>query len=389
MNIVHFADVHLGMTNFSRLDMASGLQTRVWDFLDALESMTNYIERAKPDLALFAGDAFKIRTPSPTLSMYLAEYIQRIADVCPLVMLVGNHDRLRGAQGRRHSIEIMSELKAAHQIQVVDCIKHLCVCLGDKQEFVNIITIPWLCDTTNLEVIKKMYDVYEEMGDIDEAEPIILLAHASIEGAWMNDSFTTSLDDEYVLPVDIFEDFDYAALGHLHKHQEVAKNAVYAGSLERVDWGERNDDKGFVHITIEDGKTSWKFVSIDPRPMVEVRVGKEDIKSIGNIDMEERAIVRVAIDADTKASEPAIIRAVKRQLDDIFMIDSIKVIKPETKRISRTDSYDGALTPAELLAVYVDDNIEDDNLADDVYYAGLLVMSEVEEKGYMYRGNFV
>jgi exonuclease SbcD len=379
MKVAHFADVHLGMTNFGWLDTASGLQTRILDFLDALDALVEHIERIKPDLALFAGDAFKTRTPSPTLSKHFADRMQRIADVCPLVMLVGNHDRQRGGEGKRHSIDIMEQLISNHPIHIIRDIQRNCLCVGSKYELVNIFSIPWVYDAKTVDVVERLYDEYDDaIESIGEYEPVILLAHVSVEGAMLNDSFTTSLDDEYVLPIDIFDDFDYAALGHIHKHQSVAKNAVYAGSIERIDWGERNDDKGFVLVTIEDGNTAWEFISLNPRPMVEIRVGHKDIKSIGDIG--DDSIVRVDVDASASASEPAIIRAVKRQLDNVYLIDAIKVIKPSTKERRQQETDYADTSPADMLDRWIEDHIEDDDFGDKVFEAGLSLMEEVEEE---------
>ncbi len=43
---------------------------------------------------------------------------------------------------------------------------------------------------------------------------------------------------------------------------------VYAGSLERVDFGEEKEDKGFVHVQLARRNTSYAFHSINPRPFV-------------------------------------------------------------------------------------------------------------------------
>lgn len=378
MKVVHFADVHLGMTNFGWLDTETGLQTRVLDFLDSLDALVAHIERIKPDLALFAGDAFKTRTPSPTLSKHFADRMQRIADVCPLVMLVGNHDRQRGGDGKRHSIDIMEQLISKCPIHIIRDVQYDCFCVGSKHEFVHIISIPWLYDMEIIDIVKQVYGIYDESLMHTINEPIILLAHASVEGAQLNDSYTTSLDDEYTLPTDMFEDFTYSALGHVHKHQSVAKNAVYCGSLERVDWGERNDDKGFVVITIEDGKTSWEFVSLNPRPMIDIRVGHKDIRNIAVIN--DDAIVRVTVDATSGASEPAINRAVRHQIDDAYLLDAISVVKPKTTRFRNVIEDRSSITPAELLDTWIDENIEGEEFGDKMWEAGLLLMQDVDEE---------
>jgi exonuclease SbcD len=78
-------------------------------------------------------------------------------------------------------------------------------------------------------------------------------------------------------PSEMFIDprIDYVALGHIHKYQvlrQAQPTMLYAGSLERVDFGEEKEDKGFVHAKISRGKTEFQFCSIEPRPFVTVSV---------------------------------------------------------------------------------------------------------------------
>jgi exonuclease SbcD len=113
---------------------------------------------------------------------------------------------------------------------------------------------------------------YEEL---DPSIPAVVTAHMSVDVA------TAGIEQELLIgytltfPMEIFIDarIDYVALGHIHKYQIVkdAKPlAVYAGSLERVDFGEEHEDKGFVHVHIERGSARHEFVSIQPRPFVTV-----------------------------------------------------------------------------------------------------------------------
>jgi exonuclease SbcD len=95
------------------------------------------------------------------------------------------------------------------------------------------------------------------------------------------DSAVAGIEQELLIgytltfPAGIFVEpkVDYVALGHIHKHQVVRAAApiiVYAGSLERVDFGEEHEDKGFIHVNLERHKTTYHFVSINPRPFVTV-----------------------------------------------------------------------------------------------------------------------
>ena len=79
IKILHFADLHLGVENYGRLDPQTGLSTRLADFLRCFDFLVDHAAHHDVDLALFAGDAFKTRDPSPTYQREFARRIRRLA----------------------------------------------------------------------------------------------------------------------------------------------------------------------------------------------------------------------------------------------------------------------------------------------------------------------
>ena len=105
IRLIHLADTHLGVENYGRLDPATGLSSRLSDFLAALDQAVDYAVTQRVDLVVFAGDAYKTRDPSPTHQRELARRIRRLCDAgIPCFLLVGNHD-LPNAQSRANSDE--------------------------------------------------------------------------------------------------------------------------------------------------------------------------------------------------------------------------------------------------------------------------------------------
>ena len=110
MRILHFADVHIGVENYSRTDPNTGLSTRLQDFLETFDELVDYAIGSDVHLALFCGDAYKSRDPSQTHQREFAKRIVRLSDAgIPSFLLVGNHDTPH-VQGRATSLDIYRTL---------------------------------------------------------------------------------------------------------------------------------------------------------------------------------------------------------------------------------------------------------------------------------------
>ncbi len=59
IRLLHFADLHIGMENYGKLDPVLGISSRVRDFLDRLDEVKQYAREHGADLVVFAGDAYK------------------------------------------------------------------------------------------------------------------------------------------------------------------------------------------------------------------------------------------------------------------------------------------------------------------------------------------
>ena len=110
IKMLHFADIHIGMENYGRTDPNTGLSSRVMDFLHRMDDMIEFALERDVDLVVFAGDAFKTRNPNPTYQREFAHRVLDLAEHCPVVLLVGNHDTPSNAQ-RASSVEVFETLR--------------------------------------------------------------------------------------------------------------------------------------------------------------------------------------------------------------------------------------------------------------------------------------
>ena len=110
IRVLHTADIHIGVENYSRTDPTTGLPTRLLDFLNVLDEAVDFALANDIDLFIVAGDAYKSRDPSQTHQRELAKRIIRLTENnVSVFLLVGNHD-LPNAVGRATSLEIFPTL---------------------------------------------------------------------------------------------------------------------------------------------------------------------------------------------------------------------------------------------------------------------------------------
>ncbi len=268
MRILHFADLHLGVESYGHPDPSSGLSSRLIDFLSAFDQVVDYALENQVDLVLFCGDAYKTREPSQTQQREFARRIKRLsAGGIPVFLLVGNHD-LPNTSGRATSTEIFSTL-AVENVYVAS--RPDLYRIPTRDGTLQIVSLPWLRrsallareETRNLsfeEINRKLEEVLSatishNSWKLDPELPAVLAAHVWVANARLGSEKGMTIGQEHTLLLSSLTSaaFDYVALGHIHRHQVLSQNppVVYAGSLERLDFGEEEEDKGFYVIDIK------------------------------------------------------------------------------------------------------------------------------------------
>ena len=323
MRILHFADLHLGVETYGSVDPATGLSTRLLDVLRALDEVVEYAVGNGVDLVLFCGDAYKNRDPSQTHQREFAKRLKRLSENgIPVFLLVGNHD-LPNAIGRANTVEIFDTLAVSH-IYVGN--RPDIYRIPTKQGKIQVVALPWLRrsallsreEAKNLSIEQANDQLQETMtrrlldviSDLDPGLPTLLAAHVSVSTAKPGSERSMVVGRDPVLLVGNLAQpvFDYVALGHVHRKQVLSENppVVYAGSLERFDFGDEGQDKGFFVVDIE-LKSKKRFVThsfhkVNARPFVTLQIYID----VG--DVEPTAAVLKAIAQHENEIKNAIVR---------------------------------------------------------------------------------
>jgi len=383
MKLLHFADAHIDMANYGRHDPETGLPLRVLDFLKSLDTIVDAAISEKVDMVIFAGDAYKDRAPAPTFQREWGKRIIRLSQAkIPTLLLVGNHD-LSPAAGRAHAIQEFDTLQVPF-VRVLQKPEFLSP--GDLWDLpVQVIAMPWITRSglmANLEISatdtseifssleSRMSELVEEwIGEADQHLPLILTAHASVEGAVFGAERMVMLGSDLVLPTTLVKNkrLDYVAMGHIHKPQDVNEGGhppvIYPGSIERIDFGEAQDDKFFViaDVTRGDAKVEWRKIE-GTRPFIERRAVlsssenvTEVLKSVlpnpkGMSDAIVKLVVEYPRELDTLIDESAL----RKYAEKAFEFHLVKKPKVEARVRLAEGQTVSSLSPLDLLAQYFD-----------------------------------
>ena len=141
MRILHFSDVHIGVESYGRTDPATGLSTRLLDFLRSFDEVVDFAIEERVDLALFCGDAYKSRDPSQTHQREFARRIARLsfADI-PVFLLLGNHD-MPHITSRATALEIFRTLDVSN-VYIGDSLRVYTV--PTRSGPVQVLALPWI-----------------------------------------------------------------------------------------------------------------------------------------------------------------------------------------------------------------------------------------------------
>jgi len=386
LKILHFADLHLGVESYGHINPETGLPTRLEDFLKALDQVVDYALKNRIDLILFCGDAYKSREPTQTQQREFAKRINRLStNGIPIFLLIGNHD-LPNAIGRATTTEIFDTL-AVKNVYVSN--RPELYHVPTKNGIVQIASLPWLRrsalltkeETKNLnfeqlnqrtqQVLTNI--ITANISKLDPRLPSILAAHVWVSGAQVGSERAMTIGQEHALLLSNVANpaFDYIALGHIHRHQVLSQNppAVYSGSIERIDFGEEEDDKGFylVEITL-DKETGKRHVSLDFHQIIgrrfltiNINIEPEDTDPTSTVlkaiaeqqDKIKEAIVRLQISLPAQCQGQLRDNEIRNVMKEAHYFNIIKDIQRETRlRLGQWTAEE--LTPVEALKKYLE-----------------------------------
>ena len=279
MKLMHLSDLHLGkrVNGFSMIDDQRFVLSQILDM--ALEE--------KPDATLLCGDIYDKTVPSAEAVELFDEFLSRLAAVCPVYIISGNHDSAeRLAFGGR--------LLAASQVYVSPVYDGTVATVEQTDEFgtVQFHLLPFLKPAqVRRHFPEETIDSYTDAVraalsgiNLQDGKRHVLLAHQLVTGSERCESEELSIGGSDNVDAEVFGGFDYVALGHLHGAQRAGGDHIrYCGTMLKYSFSEANHHKSVTFAQLGE-KGSLELSTRPLTPMRDLREVRGTYSELMNRD---------------------------------------------------------------------------------------------------------
>ena len=270
MKLIHLSDIHLGkrVNEFSMLE----------DQAHILKKILAVVDEEKPDGVLIAGDVYDKSVPSTEAVQLFDDFLVRLAErKLPVFIISGNHDSPERLSFANRLIDAAGIHLAPVYNGVVEPIT-----LSDEYGPVNVYMLPFIKPAhvrgffPDTEITGYSDAVAAAIGrmNIDKTQRNVLITHQFVTGAQRSDSEELLVGGTDNIGAEVFCDFDYVALGHIHGPQNMDSGRIrYCGSPLKYSFSEAAQQKSVTVAELkEKGTLEIHTVPLIPRrDMVELK----------------------------------------------------------------------------------------------------------------------
>lgn len=270
MKLIHLSDIHLG----KRVNEFSMLEDQAY----ILKKILAVVDEEKPDGVLIAGDVYDKSVPSTEAVQLFDDFLVRLAErKLPVFIISGNHDSPERLSFANRLIDAVGIHLAPVYNGVVESIT-----LSDEYGPMNVYMLPFIKPAhvrgffPDTEITGYSDAVAAAIGrmNIDKTQRNVLITHQFVTGAQRSDSEELSVGGTDNIGAEVFCDFDYVALGHIHGPQNMDSGRIrYCGSPLKYSFSEAAQQKSVTVAELkEKGTLEIHTVPLIPRrDMVELK----------------------------------------------------------------------------------------------------------------------
>lgn len=266
MKLLHISDLHIG----KRLNEVNLIE----DQAHILTQIIDILKEKKPDALLIAGDVYDKAMPSAESVRLFDTFLSGVAAMgTPCFVISGNHD---SPERIAFGASIMSENKVymskVYEGEVTP------ITLRDAFGEVDLFMLPFIKPAyvrvynpdAKIESYQEALEQVVSTMDIKPTKRNVLLMHQFVTAmgteAERSDSESLSVGGSDNIDFSVFNDFDYVALGHLHKPQRIGRDTVrYSGSPLKYSFSEVHHIKSATLVTLgAKGEVSIELLPLKP-----------------------------------------------------------------------------------------------------------------------------
>jgi exonuclease SbcD len=335
VKVLHSGDFHLGLTRFGRATPEGN--SRVLDFSRTLEHFVDVAIAEHVDLAMIAGDTFHTRHPGPGEINTLVKAVTRGA-YCGVsfAFVPGNHDGMAAiGDPETHTLAWMrhADMAGVHVFTMPGW--YDISTLSGKE--VHIAALPYphrrALDTMapgtpddRVEEVSRRVEAYiEQLGSIEmtaDPHPRIFIGHLSVAASKLGSEQTMRIGWDVTVRADVFDQFDYVALGHIHRAQAIpsVSTVVYAGSPDYHLFEDAGQTKAFVLAEVKRGERAvLSRIDSKARPMQVITLKQEfdgafrrhDDDRGGGEGVEPGTLLKVILDCEVARPTQAAMQSIR------------------------------------------------------------------------------
>ena len=280
MKLMHLSDLHLGkrLNEFSLLEDQSFI----------LQQLVELVRSEQPDCVLLAGDIYDKPVPPAEAVTLFDDFLNKLAQLTTVCVTSGNHD---SAERLAFGAQLMRE-GGVHFCGLYTG-EPQCVTLQDAYGSVHIYLLPFLkpahvrycLPPEEAEQVTTYHEALRcavERLHINAAERNVLVAHQFVTGAQTAGSEAVNVGGVDNIGAEVFSAFDYTALGHIHKAQNVGSERVrYSGTPLKYSFAEWQQEKSVTLVELgEKGSVSVTTLPLAPlRDLRKLRGSYEELMS--------------------------------------------------------------------------------------------------------------
>ena len=248
MILIHLSDLHIG----KKINEFSMLKDQQYIF----EKIIQIIDGQKIECVLIAGDIYDKSIPSKYAVQLFDDFLTKMAKRnIPIFIISGNHD---SAERIAFGSKLMCQSKVYFSPAFEGDIKP--ILLRDEYGEIAVYMLPFIKPA----IVKNIYEYADiesyndavkiaiEHMDIDKNRRNILVAHQFVTGAETSESEDISVGGIDNVDACVFNDFDYVALGHIHKPQHIYRDTIrYCGTPLKYSFSEAKHKKSVTIVTLK------------------------------------------------------------------------------------------------------------------------------------------